>query len=237
MPPIRLKPTQAGFDYFEAVSALQKFCRRGMVDEAIYMATELSISGYYEAVWKRLQIIAIEDVGTGNPNLIVELRALYDASKVIGKKDDPFHLGVIEATLRVCESPKTRRADNIYGLYIEHRHRLPPFVIPDWTKGMFTREGKKRGRGNLYFYLVESVVHPAADIVDRWLKPAMALFLKPNETIGAAPEDLPEEQPWSSEMPDDIPWLSEGEQPAVQPLTTPDAKQTSLLGDDSEIQF
>ena len=224
MPAIYLKPTQGGFEYFEAVSALQKFCRRGMVDEAIFIATELSLSGYHEACWKRLFVIAVEDVGSGNPNLIVELQALYSTFKHLSKKDDPQHLCIIEAVLRICESEKTRRSDNIYGVFIEHRHRLPPFVIPDWTKGMFTSYGKKKKRSNLYFYLVEGLVHPASAHVDRWLAIAQGFFLKRGETIGAPPEDLPEEQPWSSDMPSDVIWPSE----------TPVAKSTAAASDSTK---
>ena len=76
MPPIRLKPTNQGHDYFEVNSALQKFFRRGMVDDALYWATELSLSGYGEACWKRLKIITVEDIGQGNPNLICEVIAI-----------------------------------------------------------------------------------------------------------------------------------------------------------------
>lgn len=181
MPPIRLKPTNQGHDYFEVISALQKHCRRGQVDDALYWATELSLSGYGEACWKRLKIITVEDVGQGNPNLICEVMALYQAWKetsprVEGKLESN-HLMIIEAVLRICRSSKTREADNAYGCFIDKRELLAPREIADWTKGMKTSYGKRKGRGLQYYYDVEALLEPRASIPDQYEIQAMQAFL------------------------------------------------------------
>lgn len=179
MPAFSPKPTVGGHDYFEVISALQKHCRRGQVDAALYWATELAISGYHEACWKRLLTITVEDVGQGNPNLICEIRALYDTFRQLSSKGSPWNLAIIEAVLRICRSPKTREADNAYGVFIDNRHFLEPRVVEEWTKGMFTRYGKRLGRDSYYFYEVEAVLDPKADIPDEYEQQAQSLFLNP----------------------------------------------------------
>ena len=52
----------------EVVSALQKCIRRGQVDDALYWAVDMYLTGYDEYCWKRLRIMASEDVGPAEPN-------------------------------------------------------------------------------------------------------------------------------------------------------------------------
>ena len=58
----------------EVTSALQKEIQRGHEREALHWATELALTGYTNYVWKRLRIIASEDVGLGEPMMAVLVR-------------------------------------------------------------------------------------------------------------------------------------------------------------------
>ena len=55
--------TPGGYLMGEVASAMQKEIRRGHEREALFWATELDLAGYGDYVWKRLRIIASEDVG------------------------------------------------------------------------------------------------------------------------------------------------------------------------------
>jgi hypothetical protein len=59
--------TVHGYAVDEVRSVLQKSIRRGLVEEAILAAFELYVTGpeTEELLWRRLEIITIEDVGTG----------------------------------------------------------------------------------------------------------------------------------------------------------------------------
>jgi replication-associated recombination protein RarA len=59
--------TQNGYQVDELRSVLQKSIRRGWVEEAALAAYELFVSGAEteEVLWRRLEIIATEDVGLG----------------------------------------------------------------------------------------------------------------------------------------------------------------------------
>ncbi len=72
--------TASGYLNSECTSAMQKCIRRGLEEDALFWATELDLAGYGAYVWKRLQIIASEDIGLADPNVCVQVRALYDDS-------------------------------------------------------------------------------------------------------------------------------------------------------------
>src|ERR1019366_494517 len=70
--------TAGGYLNAECTSAMQKCIRRGLEEEALFWATELDLEGYGAYVWKRLQIIASEDIGLADSNVCVQVRALYE---------------------------------------------------------------------------------------------------------------------------------------------------------------
>ena len=69
-------PTVGGYLCGEVASALQKSLRRGEERDALFWATELELSGFGKYVWKRLRIIASEDVGLAEPLAAATVRAL-----------------------------------------------------------------------------------------------------------------------------------------------------------------
>src|SRR5437764_5397212 len=75
----------------EVVSALQKCIRRGRVDDALYWATDMYLTGYDEYCWKRLRIMASEDVGPAEPRLPATIAALYATHADLKKKKDEAH--------------------------------------------------------------------------------------------------------------------------------------------------
>jgi hypothetical protein len=80
--PFATRTTVHGLASDEARSALHKHVRKGRVEEAIQIALELARSDAdHEAMlWSRLQILAAEDVGMGDPNVPAVVRALRDGA-------------------------------------------------------------------------------------------------------------------------------------------------------------
>ena len=73
--------TKNGFDYYEAISALQKSIRRSLEEETVFWGIELFESGYVGHLWNRLFIIAHEDIGLAEPSFtqqLIALKAAYD---------------------------------------------------------------------------------------------------------------------------------------------------------------
>lgn len=147
--------TKSGLNFFHISSAFQKCIRRGMEHEAMWFGTELYISGYEEYAWFRLRVICSEDVGLANPNLIVQVNALYQTYLDFKKKKNahgPEKLPFANALLLVIRSAKSRLVDNKLCYYFFLRDTMEQPALPDFTFDMHTIEGKKKGRGNDYFY-------------------------------------------------------------------------------------
>jgi replication-associated recombination protein RarA len=123
--------TQKGYSLFEVASALQKTIRRGLEKEALYWGYELEVSNYGKYLWKRLVIIAIEDVGPATPDVLsqtLSFQKAYDDLKK--KKSDGSDLAIAAAIVYLCRSKKSRLYDWAVCLMTEtHEHHNLP--IPD----------------------------------------------------------------------------------------------------------
>jgi replication-associated recombination protein RarA len=96
----------------ECSSAFQKSVRRGLVDDSVYWALQLSGLGYANYVWKRLKIIVSEDVGIANPTLPTNVYALWkmweEGQKAKTGNPNEGRLFLIHAIMLVAMSPKSR---------------------------------------------------------------------------------------------------------------------------------
>lgn len=145
--------TKKGYDFYEVASAFQKSIRRGLLEDAMYWGIELYESSYEEYAWKRMIIMASEDVGLGEPSCIVQIMALKQSfdyltlRKDVGAKKLPF----TQAISVLCKSRKSRFIDHAITVYWQtNREEYKP--IPDWAYDMHTRAGQAKGRWLEYFY-------------------------------------------------------------------------------------
>jgi hypothetical protein len=161
---------RSGYDFGEVSSALQKCIRRGLEFEAMLWARILCDEGYDLYVWKRLCIIAVEDIGLAAPMVSVvvnSLRQMWEAFRKKNKdgtwKQEVNILGM--AILLMCRSNKNRCADDFSylvcsamegrdirdGSYGNEKLRLK---IPDFAIDGHTERGKQKLRdkhGNNWF--------------------------------------------------------------------------------------
>jgi replication-associated recombination protein RarA len=149
------QPTPAGHLCGEATSALQKAIRRGEERDALYWATELELAGYGNYVWKRLRIIASEDVGIADPSATVLVRALYDNWKEDSKAKDERpgargRLFLVHAVIALARAPKSRIVD--HALMVMYRGERAPIEVPDHALDRHTRRGRRMRRGWKHFF-------------------------------------------------------------------------------------
>lgn len=146
--------TKKGYDFFEVVSALQKAIRRSLEGDALFFAVELFNSGYDGFLWRRLCIIASEDIGLAEPLLPATLHALrqsYDVQKKEKKENKPERMFLIHAVLILVRAKKSRLVDwYMIKLWREHDGKTPE--LPDYAFDMHTQKGKRLGRGLDHFY-------------------------------------------------------------------------------------
>ena len=145
--------TQKNYDFWEASSALQKSIRRGDEDGALFWATELDKSGFGEYVFKRLKIIASEDVGLAEPLLPAVLESLYSNWVVQRKKKDTDHsesLFLVHAVVLLVRARKSRMLDHAAIFYYNNDDDLRE--VPDYALDKHTLRGRNMGRSFAHFF-------------------------------------------------------------------------------------
>jgi replication-associated recombination protein RarA len=163
-----IEPDEESPDVSVLKSALQKAIRRGMTEKAMAFALQLLEKSWY-VCWRRLRIIATEDVGQPEViNCVENLYRLFLEFKG-GKKGeiswDGKRITVLAARI-LAESPKDRRADEFLELWdamekmkdVEALQNLKELwtAVPDEAYDVHTAEGRRMGRGNEYWYRVSS---------------------------------------------------------------------------------
>lgn len=147
--------TVGGYAFYEVLSALQKSIRRGLEEDALFWATELYLSGYEIQAWRRLCIIASEDIGLANPPAFTEVRNLYLEWKEV-KTTSEAKLHFIFAVLLLVRSPKSRIVDHALITFFEGPREAKP--MPDWALDKHTASGRALGRGQEHFFTVGAVL-------------------------------------------------------------------------------
>jgi len=147
--------TAHGFAADELVSALQKSIRRGMVENAALVAYEMFASGpdFEDQVWRRLQIISVEDVGFGRVESPLVIRAL-DEFRHGAERDSPDRLiYLIHAVRLLATSPKDRTSDELATWVREATNSgaAKPEVLDDFID-MHTLRGQRMGRDYAHWF-------------------------------------------------------------------------------------
>lgn len=168
--------TTGGYKNGEVASALQKCIRRGLGDDALYWATELDRSGYGEYVWKRLKIMASEDVGLAAPDTVLLVHSLYGAWVEQRKKKDERHaperLFLVHAVLALAAASKSRMVDHaLIAMYEAPRDGRE---IPDVALDKHTLRGRRMRRGWAHFWTEGAKLENAALLRDPYEATARA---------------------------------------------------------------
>lgn len=155
--------TKKGLCFYEVTSNFQKAIRRCDEKNAIDSAIELFESGYQNYVWKRMVIMASEDVGLGEPSCIVQIMALKQSYDYLSEKKErskPERLPFIHAILCLVRSRKSRYVDHAITAYWQN-YENRTVEIQDYALDNHTRRGKAKGRTLDFFYTEASKIYNA----------------------------------------------------------------------------
>jgi replication-associated recombination protein RarA len=191
--------TVNGHNLTEVVSAFQKAVRRGQVDDALYWATDMYMTGYHEYCWKRMKVMASEDIGLADRHLPATLQALYQTFVELAKKKDkhqPEKLQFVHAVLLLATSPKSRMVDHAL---IHHflKHKENRREIPDCALDKHTQRGKQMRRGFEHFFAEGAVLANEVG-EDPYLELAKAALMGGRRQSPAHDDEAPEEVESSS---------------------------------------
>lgn len=174
------------YAFDEVASALQKTIRRNLPYEAAYWSYILYVSGYYKYVWKRLMVIASEDIGNGNPMAAVVVNALYQNYQFVidskKRNSGDAYLFVFQAILYLCRSEKLREADTLVNLLTKEFQQGKKLEIPEVALDPHCERGRalhgKWGQGTdeenaeraRKWHEIWSYVTPASKLPDEFLE-------------------------------------------------------------------
>lgn len=163
----------------QVASALQKAVRRSQVDEALWWAAELNVSGYGAYCWRRLMVIANEDIGLADPQAAVLVWALYSMSVELRKAQpgpaaekatrewEPEAL--LHATWYLASAKKNRELPDAYSTIKLRMERGERIEVPDYALDLHCARGRSMGRGEGHFQREGRIVTPEADVDgNRW---------------------------------------------------------------------
>jgi replication-associated recombination protein RarA len=183
--------TKGGHPLGEVASAFQKSIRRGLEDEALHWGVELDVSNFGEYAWKRLRIMASEDVGLAEPYLPATVFALYqnwlDQRKKRDLKHGPERLFLVHAILLLVRAKKSRIVDHALITYYGNHARRD---IPDYALDKHTGAGRRLGRGVAHFFDEGIHLENMADLDDPYRESARNAMLKDEDSNAFSPGSL-----------------------------------------------
>ena len=94
-----------GDGHYDLLSAFQKSIRGSDVDAAIYYLARLIEAGDYESIYRRMSVIAYEDIGLANPIIGVKVDACINACERLGFPEARIPLSVM--IIDMALSPKS----------------------------------------------------------------------------------------------------------------------------------
>ncbi len=150
--------TRHDFAADEIISALQKEIRRGNEENAALIAYEMvTTSPELDAyLWRRLEVISVEDIGFGDPWAPVVVAQLHQIRTSLGPEARERILLAIHAVRFLCSRQKDRSSDEMVMWIkraVESGERLPE--IPDYALDMHTLRGQEMGR-DIHHFLSEA---------------------------------------------------------------------------------
>ncbi len=94
--------------HYDLLSAFQKSIRGSDVDAAMYYLARLIEIGDLDSIYRRMSVIAYEDIGLANPGIGPKVQAAISAAELVGLPEARIPLSVVVAEMAL--SPKSNSA-------------------------------------------------------------------------------------------------------------------------------
>jgi replication-associated recombination protein RarA len=156
-----------GIPVDQLVSVLQKEIRRGSVDNAVLAAYEMLTTSpeVAEHMWHRLKVIAVEDIGMGEPLAPVLLNSLYENYRSATGGEQAM---MAVHAVRFLASAKKDRTSAEHTDLVTHKVESGELVvsIPDYALCVHTKAGQEMGRGLLQWWENGALVNNELEAAD-----------------------------------------------------------------------
>ncbi|QSQ23566.1 replication-associated recombination protein A [Pyxidicoccus parkwayensis] len=137
-----------GDEHFDLLSALQKSCRGSNAQGAIFWAAKLLQTGDVVSLWRRLKVVAVEDVGMAMPEAITIVRACEEGFHSVGMPEG--RLFIAHAVVTLATAKKSNRAYQAMNAAMEALEQNPNAAPPLNLRNAPTELMKDLGHGKGY---------------------------------------------------------------------------------------
>jgi hypothetical protein len=170
--------TQNSYELSDVISALQKDIRRGNEENAMYWAYEL-IPQFEFYLWRRLVVIANEDIGIAEPTIFMTIAVLRDQFFEFRKdgRNGTARLILANAILTMCRAKKSRISDHFQRYMMEEWQNGRKREIPDYALDKHTSRGRTMKRGVQHWLGEGCRLIPEGDVPDPYAGTAQEHWL------------------------------------------------------------
>lgn len=157
--------TISGFTADEVPSMLQKAIRRGLEEDAINAAYEMYRTSpeLEDIMWRRLIMVAMEDIGFGDLKAAPIAYAYYKAKDLYDRESADRQLPFVQIIRYLCRCPKERSSSYYQNMQEFKFDNGYQFEIADYALDKHTARGREMGRDTMYFYTDGDKVVPEHD--------------------------------------------------------------------------
>lgn len=146
----RIEGDKNGDAHYNLLSAFQKSIRGSDVDASLHYLARLIKIGDLVSINRRLLVIAYEDIGLANPNLVGETLNAIESTEKVGFPEARIILSYI--TIRLALSRKSNVAYKAIGLATKALDLKRKTDIPKSLHDTHYKGSKKMGKGEGYQY-------------------------------------------------------------------------------------
>ena len=121
-----------GDGHYDVISALQKSIRGSDVDASLHYLARLIEAEDLEIIYRRLSVIAYEDIGLANPGIGPRVMAAISAAELVGLPEARIPLG--EIVVEMALSPKSNSSHLALDAALNDIHKGNTGNVPDNIK-------------------------------------------------------------------------------------------------------
>ena len=118
--------------HYDVLSAFQKSIRGSDVDASLHYLARLIEAGDLDSIYRRMSVIAYEDIGLANPSIGPKVMAAIHASELVGLPEARIPLGTIVTEMAL--SPKSNSAHLALDEALNDIHKGNTGNVPNHIK-------------------------------------------------------------------------------------------------------
>lgn len=118
--------------HYDLISAFQKSIRGSDPDAALYYLGRLIIIGDLDIIYRRMTVIAYEDIGLANPSMGPKVRACIEACEMLGLPEARIPLS--DTVIELALSPKSNSGIEAIDAVLSDIEAGASYETPAWIK-------------------------------------------------------------------------------------------------------